>query len=71
MGKGLVFSNLIKNKKQKQKKKKKKNAVIRGKIQTENIVKRGTFSGEHSERGTCFFFFLCVFFFFLLFIYLF
>ena len=34
--------------------KKKKNAVIRGKIQTENIVKRGTFCGEHSEKGTCF-----------------
>ena len=36
------------------KKKKKKNAVIRGKIQTENIVKRGTFCWEHSEKGTCF-----------------
>ena len=36
------------------KKKKKKNAVIRGKIQTENIVNRGTFCGEHSEKGTCF-----------------
>ena len=36
---------------------KKKNAVIRGKIQTENIVKRGTFCGEHSEKGTCFLYF--------------
>ena len=33
----------------------KKNAVIRDKRQTENIVKRGTFCGEHSEKGTCFF----------------
>ena len=33
---------------------KKKNVVIRGKIQTENIVKRGTFCGEHSEKGICF-----------------
>ena len=39
---GWVFSNLIKN------------AVIRGKIQTENIVKRGPFCGEHSEKGTCY-----------------
>ena len=31
--------------------------MIRGKIQTENIVKRGTFYGEHSENGTCFLYF--------------
>ena len=49
VGKGRVFSNLIK--------KKNKNAVIKGKIQTKNIVKRGTFCGEHSEKDTCFLYF--------------
>ena len=36
-------------------------SVIRGKIQTENIMKRSTFCGEHSEKGTCFFFFFFYF----------
>ena len=31
--------------------------MIKGKIQTENIVKRGTFCGEHSEKGTSFLYF--------------
>ena len=34
---------------------KKETAVIRGKIQTENIMKVRTFCGEHSEKDTCFF----------------
>ena len=31
--------------------------MIKGKIQTENIVKRGTFGGEHNEKGTSFLYF--------------